>query len=715
MRDLTPLIAPKSIALIGASTNPGRVGGMPLALLVQHGYQGRVYPVNPKYQTVFDYPCYPDIESVPGPVDVAVLALAANEVVAMLRRCHARGINNAIVFASGFAEAQEAGRALQDELEAYVRSSGMLVAGPNCMGFANLNTHAYTVFASVFKNIPPPAGDGDTALVTQSGNVCATVYAEASKQQVHFNYVLNTGNEACLEFSEYLEWLAEDAGTQCIVGYVEGLRDGARFCRAALRLRELGKPLALLKVGDSGKGREAAASHTAALAGNQRVYHAALRQLNVMQARDLSHMADLAYLARFRGRHAGRRVVIMTISGALGALLADRLSEVDVDIPTLPDDVQAVLRAGIPDYGMVANPVDVTGNIVNGTDFLGKALRTVTECAQVDMLLMYAPGYLLERMSPDLAQAARQSNKLIAVIDTQEANTRKDLEAAGIPVFGETGRAVQALGTFLQWKEGLQHRWSPADTPQTQESAVVDGDVDEESAKRLLARFGVPMPKEHMVASAEQAAAAAQEIGFPCVLKILSADIAHKTEVGGVRLKLADAQAVRTAYTEIAASVAQHAPKARIRGMLLARQEQGVAELLVGVTRDPVFGPVMTVGLGGVLTELYQDVAHRLLPVSSADARSMLRELKAWPLLDGFRGRAKADVDAACEAIAAMSRAALALKDTLQEMEVNPLLLRTQGEGAVALDALVQLQAPDAPAVPRLGSLHQPAILEVMQ
>jgi acetate---CoA ligase (ADP-forming) len=693
MRDLTPLIAPRSIALIGASNNAGRVGGMPLALLVQHGYQGNVYPVNPKYQTVFDYPCFPDIESVPDSVDVAVLALAAQDVVAMLRRCHAKGIRNAIVFASGFAEAQEAGRALQVELEAFVRDSGMVVAGPNCMGFANLNTHAYTVFASVFKNISPPVGGGDTALVTQSGNVCATVYSDGRKQNVRFNYVLNTGNEACLEFSEYLEWLAEDKGTQCIVGYVEGLRDGERFCRAAVRLRELGKPLALLKVGDSGKGQEAAASHTAALSGNQRVYHAALKQLNVMQARDLSHIADLAYLAQFRRRSAGRRVVIMTISGALGALLADRFSEVQVDIPTLPDDVQEFLRSGIPDYGMVANPVDVTGNIVNGQEFFPKALEAVLACEQVDVLVMYAPGYLLERMSPDLVAVARRSDKLIAVIDTQEAGTRKDLEAAGIPVFGETGRAVQALGTFLQWKEGLQRRWTPANATDLQSLVSVEAHMDEEDAKRLLAKFGVPLPQERVVTSPDQAAEAAQEIGFPCVLKVLSADILHKTDVGGVRLQLSDPQAVQSAYTEIANSVAQRAPSARVRGMLLARQEQGAAELLVGVTRDPVFGLVMTVGLGGVLTELYQDVAHRLLPVSSDDAREMLHELKAWPLLDGFRGRAKADVNAACDAIAGMSQAALALQDTLQEMEVNPLLLRKHGEGVVALDALIRMQA----------------------
>lgn len=697
-RDLRPLLAPDSIAIIGASSNPGRVGGMPLALLLQHGYAGAIYPVNPKYPEIAGLRCYPDVDALPEGIDLAVLAIGAEDVVACLRRCHARRIPAAIVFAAGFAEAGAQGRALQDTLEAYARESGMIVAGPNCMGFANLNTHAYTAFASVFKNTPPPTGSRDTALLTQSGNVCAAVYGAGRRQDVGYNFVINTGNEACLEFSEYLEWLVEDEGTRCIAGYVEGLRDGPRFVRAAVRARELGKPLIMLKVGDSSKGKEAAASHTASLAGDQRVYRAALRQLGVMRADDLGHMADLSYLARFRERSGGRRIAIVTISGALGALLSDRFSDHGIVIPTLPTEVQATLRAGIPDYGMVANPVDITGNVVNQQGFFADALVTVLGCDEIDALVMYAPGYLLDRLAPDLIAAAGRNGKLVAAIDTGEASTRKDLELAGIPVFTETARAVAALSSFLQWHEDRRGAWQPsrahAAAPDARvRKARAEGRtaLDEHEGKQLLAAHGVPVTRELVATTPAQAAELARETGFPCVLKILSSDIAHKTEIGGVRLGIATAEDAVRACGEILEAARRNAPHARLEGVLVQRQEQAVAELLVGVTRDPVFGLVLTVGLGGILTELYQDVTQRVLPVCQRTAREMLTELKSWPLLDGYRGRERADVDAACAAIAAVSAAALALGPDLQEMEINPLMLRAAGSGAVAVDALTVL------------------------
>jgi acyl-CoA synthetase (NDP forming) len=704
MRNLNPLLSPASIAIIGASSNPGRVGGMPLALLLQHGYAGGIFPVNPKYSEISGLQCWPDVKSLPASVDLAVLAIAAEDVVATLCECHAKGIPAAIVFAAGFAEAGPAGRALQDELEAFAAQSGMIVAGPNCMGFANLNTHAYTAFASVFKNTPPPARQGDTALITQSGNVCAAVYSAGRKQGVNFNYVINTGNEACLEFSEYLEWLIEDDGTRCIAGYVEGLRDGEKFVRTAVRARELGKPLILLKVGDSSKGREAAASHTASLAGDQRVYKAALRQLGVMRANDLAHMADLSYLAQFRHRHSGTRVAIVTISGALGALLSDRFNDHGVSIPTLPADVQATLRAGIPDYGMVSNPIDVTGNVVNQHDFFSGALGAVLDCADIDTIVMYAPGYLLDRLAPDLIVASGKSHKLIVAVDTGDSTVQQALEQAGIPVFKETSRAVAALSSFMQWHDDRRVQWQPASTTVGLKKAASDilatarsqerAALDEQEAKRLLANFGVPVVREVIAGTADEAAVLAREIGFPCVVKVLSPDIAHKTEIGGVRLNIGSAEQASAAASEILDAVSKKRPDARLSGLLLQRQEKpGAAELLVGVTRDPVFGLVMTVGLGGVLTELYQDVVQRILPVNADTAQQMLRELRSWPLLNGYRGRPLADIDAACQAIAAVSDASLALGIALQELEINPLILHTAGSGAVAVDALAVLTA----------------------
>lgn len=698
MTRLAPLINPASIAILGASADPGRVGGMPLQLLLQHGFAGAIYPINPKYQEISGLRCYPDLESLPGPVDLLAMAVAAKDVVPQLRRAASMGVRSAVVFASGFAETgTPEGIRLQEELVACVKEIGIPVAGPNCMGFANLETHAYTAFASVFRVVPPPAANRSVALVTQSGNVCASVYAAGRKLDVGFNCVINTGNEADVEFSEYLEYFAADPSTRAIAGYVEGLRDGPRFLRVAAALREARRPLILLKVGDTDKGAEAAASHTASLAGSQAVYRAVFEEMNVQLAEDLSHLADLAYLSRFTHRTAGRRVAIITMSGALGALLADKFTQRGIDVPSLSEGVQKVLRAGIPDYGMVSNPVDVTGNVVNQMGFFRNALTALAESGDVDFVLVYAPGYLLDRMAPDLIEVARTSPMLFAAIDTLQATCREALVEGGIPVFDDTARGVAALSTLAHWHarhgRALAAPAAPSALPAILEAAAREGRgaLTEVEGKSFLSAFGVPVVEERVAASAQATAEAAQAMGFPLVLKVLSPDIAHKSEAGGVRLNIASAAEAAEAFTQIVASARRYAPDAHIEGVVLQRQEARGVEVLAGVTRDPVFGLTLTVGLGGILTELLADTAHALLPVDAAKARAMLERLKGFRLLTGFRNSPACDVDALCAAIAGLSQAALAAGDRLQELEVNPFIVRPRGQGVVAVDCLVQL------------------------
>lgn len=690
---LEPLLRPRSIAFIGASPDAGRIGGMPLDLLKHFEYQGKVFPVNPKYQEVFGNRCYPEIEAVPEAADLAVLAIAAAEVTPMLRRCHAIGIPSAIVYASGFAEAGSRGTELQAELESFVRDSGMVVAGPNCMGFANLNRHVYTAFASIFKKVPPQKEPGRVSLVTQSGNVCSAVFGEIRHRGVPVSHFINTGNEASLEFSQYLQFLAADDETDTVVGYIEQLRDGAGFVSAAIEFARRGKPLILLKAGESDKGSEAVHSHTSALAGEQALYKAAFRQVNAIQADDFAQMADLAWLCGFRQRDGGRRVAILSISGAIGAILSDRLIAAGHEVPTLPAEIQQALREGIPDYGMVSNPVDVTGNIVNRPDFVRTICAVLATTDAIDTVIIYAPGYLMDRMADALAETSRKYSRLFVGIDTGGGSSHKRLAEAGVPVFGDLGRAVRALLPFLDWlarRKEVAH-WAAlrgGASPTRQGAQSVDG-LNELESKRYLAGFGLPAAADVSAVDEGQAVAGAARLGFPVALKILSPDIAHKTEVGGVRLNLRDEPAVRAAFHEAMQSARERMPQARLQGVVLQPMCSGVAELLLGMSIDPVFGPALTVGLGGVLTEVYGDVSHRLLPVDERMAARMLRELKAFPLLDGFRGRPKADVGAACRAIAAFSAAALALGAAGMEAEINPLLVKAEGQGVVVLDALV--------------------------
>jgi acyl-CoA synthetase (NDP forming) len=695
---LDPLLNPRSIALVGASNNPGRIGGMPLDLLRHFGYAGEVFPINPKYEEVFGYRCYPDVESLPKAPDLVVLAIGKEDVTPMLERCHALGARAAIVYAAGFAEEGAEGAALQARLESFAETSGMVVAGPNCMGLANLNLNAYTAFAAIFRNVPRQTEPGRVSVVTQSGNVCSALFGLVRKLGVPVSHFINGGNEANVEFAEYLDFLAQDEQTDCVVGYIEQLRDGERFVDAALAFARQDKPLVLYKAGETEKGSEAVRSHTSALAGDLDVYRAAFRQLNVIAADDFAQMADLAWLSGFRKRSGGKRVAIVTMSGAMGAILSDKLILAGLEVPTLPEPLQNTLRSGIPDYGMVSNPVDVTGNIVNSPDFVRTVFSALATSDAIDTVIVNAPGYLLDRMAEPLAEVCAEHDRLFVAVDTGAAKCREQLAKAGVPVFDDIGRAMRALVPFIQWMDGRAgvRQWDALRT-QLADPEPLAADLsalDEFEAKRLLAEFGVPSVAEAAAGDADAAAAAAERIGYPVVLKILSPDIAHKTEIGGVKLNLVDSEAVRAAFAEVTARAREAAPQARLNGVLIQKMSKGLAELIVGVTRDPVFGAVLTVGLGGVLTELYRDVSHRLLPIDTAMAQAMLRELKAFPLLDGFRGSPKGDVAAACGAIAGLSTAAQRLGAAVAEIEVNPLQVKPAPEGVAAIDALLLAPKP---------------------
>lgn len=684
---LDKLLKPRSIAVIGASDNKTRIGGVPVDLLLRAGFK-KIYPVNPKNPTVQGLPAYKDIESVPETVDLVIVALSAEMTLPYLERCHAIGIKAALVYAAGYAETNETdGIAKQAELLAFARSSGMLVAGPNCMGNANFTDAIFTTFGQSFQ---PGEPAGSTALLTQSGNMCATVFRMAKRAGVTFSHVINTGNEAAVEFSDYLDFLADDAATQSAVCYIEELRDGAKFLSAAAKFRAAGKLLAVYKVGASEKGAEATRSHTAALAGDSAAYDAAFERAGVARAGELSGLADLAYLHTLPSTIRSGNCAILSVSGAAGAILSDALALNGGDVPTLPDDVQAALRAQIPAFGMVSNPVDLTGNLVNSNDFVIEAIRLALSPDNIDVLLLYLPGAFLTQALEQVERAAKATDKAIIVIDTFAMADRERLAAAGIGYFDDFDRAARAVSAYGKWRsaghQATVHVAAAADWPDlpTDRNAL-----SETEGKDALARFGLPVVHDALVQTLDQARAAADRIGYPLVAKLVSPDVAHKTEHGLIRLGLNSADAVAEAFRTMMAKA--QSMGVHIEGVTLEPMLAGGVEILAGVTRDPVFGWMLTVGLGGVWTELMKDARHKLLPVGPAEAEAMLRGLKGFKLLDGYRGAPKADVAAAAKAIAALGDAVLAGGPRLREVEVNPLLVMPQGKGAVAVDALVLL------------------------
>jgi acetate---CoA ligase (ADP-forming) len=685
---LHPLLAPRSIAIVGASDNPKRIGGVPVDLLIRAGFTD-IYPVNPKNDTVQGLTAYKAIEDVPGGVDLVILAVSAESTLDQLERAHACGIPAALVYAAGYAETNEReGIARQAELVAFAARTGMRVAGPNCMGNANFTDGIFTSFGQSFQ---PGEPAGSTALLTQSGNMCATVFRMARRAGVTFSHIVNTGNEAAVDFSDYLDFLADDPATTSAVCYIEELRDGAKFLAAAAKFRAAGKLLAVYKVGTSEKGAAAAASHTAALAGDSAAYDAAFVKAGVARASELSVLADLAYLHTLGDKIAGARCAILSVSGAAGAILSDALNLAGGDVPTLPVDAQNGLSALIPGHSMVANPVDLTGNLVNSSDFLYAAMKLAADSEEIDVLLLYLPGYFLTQSFDQIERLAAQSGKALIVIDTFAQADRERLATAGVGYFDDFDRAARAVSAYGAWKSSSFAQVASVSAKSAWPVLPADQHaLSETEAKEVLAKFGVPVVHDALVHTRAEAREAAEKIGYPLVAKLVSPDIAHKTEHGLIRLNIVTASAAVEAFDAMMAK-AQSMPGVRIEGVTLEPMLAGGVEILAGVTRDPVFGWMLTVGLGGVWTELMKDVKHQLLPVDAAGAEAMLRGLKGFKLLDGYRGAPKADVAAAGKAIAALGEAVLAGGDALREVEINPLLVMPEGRGAVAVDALVLL------------------------
>lgn len=692
---LRALVAPRAVVVVGASDDPARIGGRPLQQLREHGFAGRVYGVNPRHTMVQGWPCFPDLASLPEVPDVAVLSVNAEASIGAVEACARLGIPAAVMFSAGFAELHTAlGQERQARLSGIAERHGMAIAGPNCTGVANLRTGAVMSF-SPFKRA---TGPGRVALVSQSGALAATICAAGEESALDFGYIVTTGNEACLGLTDYLEHLADDADCTTVLAYVEQVRDGPRFLRAARLLRERGKLLVAMKVGRSAKGVEAAQSHTAALAGNDRAYRAAFWHAGVVEAGDIAEMVDIAALHQL-GRRPGAAVGVLSVSGAAGVALADLFADAGHPLPNLPTPTQERLRALIPDYGMVSNPVDMTANVVNDSSVLPSLLSIVAETPGFGTVVLFMSGGLLGRSLPNLAVPGQT---LLVNVDGLRNGDPAAIRQSGIAYFTDMGRAVRAIAALARWhaRPPQASEQNRQDAASLEVAAALAGfsaagrtTLSEMEGKQFLAKAGLDCVPDSLVTDAASAGRVSGATCFPVVLKLVSPDVPHKSEVGGVRIGIGSEADAEAAFRDIIKKARERVPNARIEGVTVQPQIQGGVELLLGATRDATFGWLLTVGFGGVWTELLGDVAQALPPVSEAGALQMLRELRAFPLLDGFRGAPRADLEAACRAIARFSRMLLASGDALSELEVNPLLVRSAGHGAVVADALVVLRA----------------------
>jgi len=692
---LDALFNPRAIAVYGASSDPTKIGGRPLDFLKGSGYDGPLYPINPKSAVIQGLPAFATVSAVPGPVDMAIVAVPAPGVLAALEDCAAKGVGGAVVLSSGFAEVGGQGAQWQQQITALTRRTGMRVVGPNCMGIINVRRRILGTFT------PSAAGFGLTpgriSLVSQSGAFGGYCLSLIRQRGLGLNLWITTGNQCDVDFADCVNHYAQDDGTDVIMGYVEAATDKDRLVNALALARERGKRIVLMKVGSSEAGAQATASHTASLAGSDQVYDGLFKQYGVYRARTIDELFDVAYACSVaRQPPKGNRVGLLTVSGGVGALMADIATECGLDVAPMPEDAQRRLKEILPFAG-TRNPVDMTAQLVNDLTLFEKNFQLMLEEGGYDVVVAFlsSVGQVAELSSNLLEQLKKVlqhfPDRTVIMSMLASAEVRKLYETAGVMLFDEPTRAVRAASALVRFAAEAERAKTLSAPPALPAGALAPPAhaINEVEAKRVLVSAGIPVVRELLAASEDEAVRCAAETGYPLVLKIASADIAHKSEIGGVLLGLSDEAQVREGFRTLMQRAHQHAPQARLDGVVVARMAKKGVETILGVHRDPVFGPVVMFGLGGVFVEAFKDVAFRLAPFGVAEARAMINEVKGRILLTGLRGQPPADEDALADAISRLSVYAARHADTIESIDINPFVVLPRGEGAMALDALI--------------------------
>jgi len=691
------LLNPRSIAIVGASRHPDHFSYPLLEIVLRCGYQGAVYPVNPQADEIMGLTCYPSVRDIPGEVDTAMIMTAKRFAAQAIEDCIAKGVQGVVIMTAGFAEQGAEGRRQQAELVARAREAGVRIIGPNTLGFFSAPVHLDLIMSGFIR-------EGDTALITQSGNLTQSMTFPGARRGLGFRYVVGLGNQADLQVPDLIRTFREDPGTKAIAVHIEGLQAGRAFMEEVRATVPL-KPVVVVKSGRTETGARAAASHTASLAGDDDVYQAAFRQCGALTVDSLSSMISVL-LAFQQGRlPRGNRVCIMSEGGGDCALTADACVRRGLSVSPLSDATREKLAAFLPPNATTCNPIDLAG-------WEGFAAATELALADdaVDGVLLVGGFAGNFHISPkDLDREMEYVERLCALVAAHDkpvliysytgyapGKMTERLMAAGLPLFLDHHDAVQAMAALVDYQRlraRVDGRPFPAALPEPAPTAgpsVADGFMLEPEAKALLRTYDLPFPEERWVSGEEEAVSAADAIGYPVVLKIVSPDIVHKSDAGGVRLGLPDADAVRAAYRDMLDAVTRHDPQARRQGVLVARMAPPDGEeCIIGGLRDPVFGPVIMFGLGGVFVEVLKDVVFRVAPIDAQDAEEMMEEIAGHAVLDGVRGRPPLDRAALRQALLNVSRF-LCEHPEVAELDINP--VRLFPGGLLALDARIRIQ-----------------------
>lgn len=704
-KELGRMVAPRSIAVVGASNTPGSFG---LRTLENIGtrFPGKLYAVNPRYKDVMGFPCYPSIEDVPEVPDCVIVAVPGEHVEGIIERCAALGAGGVILYSAGYSELGTAeGIEAQRRLGRIAASSGMRILGPNCVGVVNCVQRAGMTFMPKFAEMPMVAGS--IGLVSQSGGL-GYVVVQAMERGIGFSTFLSAGNSCDVDVADMVNYLVEDDATKVIACMLEGISDGRRFLQAGLRALAAGKPLLVYKMGNSVISQRTALSHTGTLAGSTAAYRAAFERAGMVQIDNWEELLETARLFAIAGRPQARGVGIMANSGGAAVMGADKAEEYGVELPApAPQTAERMARV-IPAFGSNANPSDITAESLKGSDMFEECIRAFDAdpgygAIVVPMLSAHVPVAVdRAKFIAKLAPTLQKPMCIVWLNEWYQGPGSEHYDASpDIAVFRSMGRCLKALGLWLDHharRESLLARQPGRVTAPQDMTVLLRGTssartLSEAASKRVIAAYGVTVTREKLVNSVDEAIAAATAIGYPVVLKADSADIPHKTESGVVRLNVASADAVRSAYDEIIAAVARIPGAPAISGIAVQEMVRPGAEMMIGARQDPQFGPMITCGFGGIAVEVTRDVATALAPVDRGTADAMIRSLRGYRLLTGFRKTPARDVAAFADAISRISELIADAESKIAEIDVNPIILADKG--ATAVDALVVRHDPD--------------------
>lgn len=697
---LNGLLRPKSVAVVGASNTPGKIGYLAVKNLIDCRYPGQIYPINPKSDEILGLPAYPSVLDVPGEIDAAMLIVPAKYTPQIAEDCGRKGVKGLIVIASGYSEIGEAGLALENELVHVAHRYGMCVLGPNIVGVMSNSDRCNASFAP-FMPLP-----GKAAMISQSGALLIAMTVATYTRNVGFDKMISVGNMSDVSFSDLVRWLDRDPNTACITIYVEGFQDGRRFIDVA---RRASKPIVALKAGISAHGAAAAASHTGSMAGSGRVYDAALQQAGVVRATDLDNLFDRTQALSLQPPMPGDNLFIISNGGGVGVLSTDAAERFGLPLHFAPEDMQAALSKYVHDFGSAKNPVDLTG--MGGWKEYRDTIEYTLRHLWVDGLVVIFCETTrndpmdIARAIKDAVEASGVTDKPVAVSfiggEKVDAATRWLVEH-GIPTYGAPEVAVNAIAALHEYARmhcGAAETFVPyTDIDLEAARAIVAQARDagrtslsEIESKRIFAAYGLPVTVTELATNEDEAVVLADATGYPVVLKIMSPDILHKSDAGGVKVDLACAADVRKAYRAIIDSARAYKPGARIDGVVVQEMAPAGTEVILGSVNDPAFGPTLMFGLGGIFVEILKDVTFRVAPVAAHETRQMLDDIAGAAILTGARGEKRRDIAALDEVLSRYSQLITDLGDVIAESDANPVLVYAEGEGIKIVDGRIVL------------------------